>query len=61
MTRQTNLPEIRAQENERMLHLWQQLVLIQHTDDRSKLLILIKEDWQESNRFFYDMATKFVS
>ncbi len=35
-----------------MLHLWQQVVLIQRTDDRSKLLILIKEDWQESNRFF---------
>ncbi len=35
-----------------MLHLWHQVVLIQHTDNRSKLLILIKEDRQESNRFF---------
>jgi hypothetical protein len=34
-----------------MLHLWQQVILIQHTDDRSKLLILIEEDWQESNCF----------
>ncbi len=41
-----------------MLHLWQQVVLIQHTDNRSKLLILIEEDWQESNRFFMT-ATKF--
>jgi hypothetical protein len=35
-----------------MLHLWQQVILIQHTDDESKLLIQIKEDWQESNHFF---------
>ncbi len=35
-----------------MLHLWQQVTLIQRSDDRSKLLILIKEDWQESNHFF---------
>ncbi len=35
-----------------MLKLWQQVVLIQHTEDRSKLLIQIKEDWQESNHFF---------
>ncbi len=34
-----------------MLHLWQQVILIQHTDGRSKLLILIKQDWQESNCF----------
>jgi hypothetical protein len=31
-------------------------VLIQHTGYWSKSLILIKEDWQESNRFFYEMA-----
>ncbi len=41
-----------------MLKLWQQVVLIRHTEDRSKLLIQIEEDWQESNHFFYDMATK---
>jgi hypothetical protein len=35
-----------------MLKLWQQVVLIQHTDDRSKSLIQIKEDWQESNHLF---------
>jgi hypothetical protein len=35
-----------------MLKLWQQVVLIQHTEDRSELLIQIKEDWQESNHFF---------
>ena len=31
----------------RMLKLWQQVVLIQHTEDRSKLLILIIEDQQD--------------
>ncbi len=35
-----------------MLHLWQQVVLIQLLDDRSKSLIQIKGDWQEINRFF---------
>ncbi len=30
----------------------QQDKLIQHTEDRNKLLIQIEEDWQESNRFF---------
>jgi hypothetical protein len=34
-----------------MIKLWQQVVLIQHTEDMSKPLIQIKEDWQESNRF----------
>ena len=29
-----------------MLKLWQQVILIQHTEDRSKLLVLLKEDWQ---------------
>jgi hypothetical protein len=35
-----------------MLKLWQQIILIQHTEDRSKLLIQIEKDWQESNRYF---------
>ena len=30
-----------------MLKLWQQVVLIHHTEDRSKLLILIIEGWQD--------------
>ncbi len=34
-----------------ILKLWQQVVLIQHTEDRSKSLLQIKEDWQESNCF----------
>ena len=35
-----------------MLKLWRQVVLIQHTEDRSKSMIQIEEDWQESNHFF---------
>jgi hypothetical protein len=59
LTRQTNPQEIRAQENERNAQAMVTRRLIQHTGYQSKLLILIKEDWQESNRFFYEMPTKF--
>jgi hypothetical protein len=52
LTRQTKPPEIGAQKMKGMLKLWQQVVLIQHTAGRSKLMIQIEEGWQESNHFF---------
>jgi hypothetical protein len=45
-------PSYRSRKMKEMIKLWQQVVLIQHTEDRSKSLIKIEEDWQESNRFF---------
>ncbi len=40
-------PSYRTQEMKGMLKLLQQVILIQHTEDRSKLLILIVEDGQD--------------
>jgi hypothetical protein len=43
-----------------MLKLWQQVILIQHTEDRSKLLILIVEDQQDKLIQHTDARSKLL-